>query len=429
MEVFIVVRRVSSLEASRKLPEEELEDVAKFVLIVGRVRRVESEEVGEAARGVRLDAAVLVEENGGVDEIFADGVEGGDVDVLLVHLCELLVELLEFLLEGVGGEALADELVAEAEFLGGGLPRRARCDHGGREGASSERGSEGSPRQSAIVAGGGGGVERARSASRVVVPCFPRASIQPAILTSPTVAAPSAYVFALDLAAVSAFLVALAMPPAGIPPSRALPSKESGLFKEVLHYYEDRQLKKGLKTADTILKKFPNHGGTSRTRIRDALMLIATLVETLCMKGLILTHLGRRDEGLELVKQGVRLDLTSHICWHVFGLIQKGQKNYEEALKSYTQALRFDKVCTPYHCPCMHICYPSRRNNFGSRLCCLFPRQGRTPLPYSPICHMHHVFYGLRRALLYSLLSRCREALTRHTMVVSAVRQQNLHWI
>ncbi|OJT12705.1 N-alpha-acetyltransferase 16, NatA auxiliary subunit [Trametes pubescens] len=115
------------------------------------------------------------------------------------------------------------------------------------------------------------------------------------------------------------------MPPAGIPASRALPSRESTLFKEVLHYYEDRQLKKGLKAADTILKKFPNHG------------------ETLCMKGLILTHMGRRDEGLELVKQGVRYDLTSHICWHVFGLIQKGQKNYEEALKSYTQALRFDK--------------------------------------------------------------------------------------
>lgn len=63
------------------------------------------------------------------------------------------------------------------------------------------------------------------------------------------------------------------------------------------------------------------------------------------MKGLILTHMGKRDEGIELVKKGVRLDLTSHICWHVFGLIQKGEKNYEEALKSYTQALRFDKVC------------------------------------------------------------------------------------
>ena len=62
------------------------------------------------------------------------------------------------------------------------------------------------------------------------------------------------------------------------------------------------------------------------------------------MKGLILTHMGKREEGIELVKKGVRLDLTSHIVWHVFGLIQKGEKNYEEALKSYTQALRFDKV-------------------------------------------------------------------------------------
>ena len=54
--------------------------------------------------------------------------------------------------------------------------------------------------------------------------------------------------------------------------------------------------------------------------------------------------MGKRDEGLDLVKKGIRFDLTSHIVWHVFGLIQKGEKNYEEALKSYTQALRFDKV-------------------------------------------------------------------------------------
>ncbi|TCD68847.1 hypothetical protein EIP91_009561 [Steccherinum ochraceum] len=115
------------------------------------------------------------------------------------------------------------------------------------------------------------------------------------------------------------------MAPSGIPPKRALPSKESTLFKELLNLYESRQLKKGLKTADQILKKFPEHG------------------ETVCMKGLILTHMGRREEGIDLVKKGVRLDLTSHIVWHVFGLIQKGEKNYEEALKSYTQALKFDK--------------------------------------------------------------------------------------
>lgn len=61
------------------------------------------------------------------------------------------------------------------------------------------------------------------------------------------------------------------------------------------------------------------------------------------MKGLVLVHMGRREEGIDLVKKGVRLDLTSHICWHVLGLIHKGEKNYEEALKSYTQALRFDR--------------------------------------------------------------------------------------
>ncbi|KAI4527448.1 N-terminal acetyltransferase A, auxiliary subunit [Schizophyllum commune Loenen D] len=106
---------------------------------------------------------------------------------------------------------------------------------------------------------------------------------------------------------------------------RQLPSKESSLFKELLDFYERKSIKKGIKTADAILKKFPEHG------------------ETLCMKGLFLTHAGRRDEGIELVRKGVRLDLTSHICWHVFGIIQKGEKNYEEALKSYTQALKCDK--------------------------------------------------------------------------------------
>ncbi|KLO11388.1 N-terminal acetyltransferase A, auxiliary subunit [Schizopora paradoxa] len=110
-----------------------------------------------------------------------------------------------------------------------------------------------------------------------------------------------------------------------MPPKKPLASKEQHLFRELLSLYEARQLKKGLKTADQILKKAPDSG------------------ETMCMKGLILTHMGRREEGIDLVKKGIRLDLTSHICWHVFGLIQKAEKNYEEALKSYTQALRFDK--------------------------------------------------------------------------------------
>ncbi|KAH8116095.1 hypothetical protein DFH11DRAFT_1507120 [Phellopilus nigrolimitatus] len=46
---------------------------------------------------------------------------------------------------------------------------------------------------------------------------------------------------------------------------KALSSKENTLFKELLNLYETRQLKKGVKTADHILKKFPDHGGRRRT--------------------------------------------------------------------------------------------------------------------------------------------------------------------
>lgn len=61
------------------------------------------------------------------------------------------------------------------------------------------------------------------------------------------------------------------------------------------------------------------------------------------MKGLILTQTGKKDEGLELAKKGARFDLTSHIVWHVLGLIHKADKNYDEAHRSYMQALKFEK--------------------------------------------------------------------------------------
>ena len=66
--------------------------------------------------------------------------------------------------------------------------------------------------------------------------------------------------------------------------------------------------------------------------------------ETLAMKGLVTFQAGKREEGLDLIRKGIRFDLTSHIVWHVFGLAKKAEKDYEEAVKSYQQALRYDKV-------------------------------------------------------------------------------------
>ncbi|KAF9421043.1 N-alpha-acetyltransferase 15, NatA auxiliary subunit [Podila epigama] len=106
---------------------------------------------------------------------------------------------------------------------------------------------------------------------------------------------------------------------------RDLPQKEGNLFKQILKCYELRQYKKGLKGAEQILKKFPEHG------------------ETLAMKGLFYSHLDKKEEAYDFVKKGLRHDLKSHVCWHVFGLVYRADKNYEEALKCYSQALRIDK--------------------------------------------------------------------------------------
>uniref|UniRef100_A0A5B7AM12 Putative N-alpha-acetyltransferase 16, NatA auxiliary subunit n=1 Tax=Davidia involucrata TaxID=16924 RepID=A0A5B7AM12_DAVIN len=104
----------------------------------------------------------------------------------------------------------------------------------------------------------------------------------------------------------------------------SLPPKEANLFKLIVKSYETKQYKKGLKAADTILKKFPDHG------------------ETLSMKGLTLNCMDRKSEAYELVLAGLKNDLKSHVCWHVFGLLYRSDREYREAIKCYRNALKID---------------------------------------------------------------------------------------
>jgi peptide alpha-N-acetyltransferase len=104
-----------------------------------------------------------------------------------------------------------------------------------------------------------------------------------------------------------------------------LAKKEQDAFRTVVSCYEQKQYKRGVKTADTILKKHPDHG------------------ETQAMKGLILNCMGQKEEAYELVKLGLRNDVRSHVCWHVYGLLYRSDNNYKEAIKCYLNALRIDK--------------------------------------------------------------------------------------
>lgn len=65
--------------------------------------------------------------------------------------------------------------------------------------------------------------------------------------------------------------------------------------------------------------------------------------ETLAMKGLILNCMGKKDEAYDYVRKGLRNDLTSHVCWHVYGLLQRSEHKYDEAIKCYRNALKYDK--------------------------------------------------------------------------------------
>jgi tetratricopeptide (TPR) repeat protein len=103
-----------------------------------------------------------------------------------------------------------------------------------------------------------------------------------------------------------------------------LARKEAELFKALVTSYETKQYKKGIKTADTILKKNPNHG------------------ETLAMKGIILNAQGKKHDALELIKLGLRNDVRSHVCWHVYGLYHRSEFNFKEASKCYLNALKID---------------------------------------------------------------------------------------
>lgn len=62
------------------------------------------------------------------------------------------------------------------------------------------------------------------------------------------------------------------------------------------------------------------------------------------MKGIVVYNMGKKQEGLELVKKGTSLNPASHICWHVSALVARAERNMERALACYTQAVKIDRV-------------------------------------------------------------------------------------
>jgi N-alpha-acetyltransferase 15/16, NatA auxiliary subunit len=60
------------------------------------------------------------------------------------------------------------------------------------------------------------------------------------------------------------------------------------------------------------------------------------------MKALIINSQGNSEEAFALAKLALKNDMKSHICWHVYGLLYRSVKNFEEAIKAYKFALRLE---------------------------------------------------------------------------------------
>ncbi|CAD7934204.1 unnamed protein product [Amoebophrya sp. A25] len=94
--------------------------------------------------------------------------------------------------------------------------------------------------------------------------------------------------------------------------------------RQIAEFIETKQYKKALKAADLNLKKHPKHA------------------ETLCLKSLTLRYVGRKEESYDLVKEGLKYGLKSYVCWHVYGLMHRHDKDYAQAISCYRNALKFE---------------------------------------------------------------------------------------
>lgn len=52
----------------------------------------------------------------------------------------------------------------------------------------------------------------------------------------------------------------------------------------------------------------------------------------------------KQDEAEAMAKTAVKKDITSHITWHVLGIMAKGRKDWEEASRAFAMARKQDSV-------------------------------------------------------------------------------------
>ena len=95
-------------------------------------------------------------------------------------------------------------------------------------------------------------------------------------------------------------------------------------FTETLKLFDNKDYKTCKKECIKILDKNP------------------TYIEVLALKGITEAHLGEKEQGLKDLKDAIKMKFSNPIPWHFLALYYKEEKDYSQAMKNYTMALKHD---------------------------------------------------------------------------------------
>ena len=73
------------------------------------------------------------------------------------------------------------------------------------------------------------------------------------------------------------------------------------------------------------------------------------------MKALIIGTQGQTQDAFALAKSALNNNMKSHVCWHVYGLLYRAEKNFDESIKAYKFALRLEPESVPIQRDLAHL--------------------------------------------------------------------------
>ncbi|ELP94093.1 hypothetical protein EIN_184500 [Entamoeba invadens IP1] len=109
-----------------------------------------------------------------------------------------------------------------------------------------------------------------------------------------------------------------------------LPRQQDELLKAGLKHFNNKHYEKAIENVEKIIARFPQNG--------EAVALLAASQYSKSPKTVNVTEI------IGTLKLGIRYNLGSVTCWHLYALILKLEKNYEESCKAFKQLSKIDQT-------------------------------------------------------------------------------------